>query len=85
MSDLYLIRKVIILKKIHVTMNTFIPPFFKNSSLSLNGKTCGNESHEKETYLRFSCRFITYWSRKSQSLQMRALQKRSERNRLSLL
>ena len=42
-------KKVIILKKIQVKMKTFAPPFFNHFSLSLKRKTCGNESHEKET------------------------------------
>ena len=42
-------KKVIILKKIHVTMKSFAPPFSNHFSLTLNRKkTCGNESHEKE-------------------------------------
>ena len=45
-------KKVIILRKIQVTMKTFAPPFFIHFSLSLNRKkACGNESHEKETNL----------------------------------
>ena len=40
MSDLYLIRKVTILKKIQVRMKTFIPPFSNHFSLSLNRKKC---------------------------------------------
>ena len=43
-------EKVIILRKIQATMKTFTPPLFNHLSLSLNRKkTCGNESHEKET------------------------------------
>ena len=43
-------RKVIILRKAHVTIKSFAPPFFNHFSLSLNRKkACGNESHEKET------------------------------------
>ena len=38
MSDLYLIKKVIILKKIQVAMKTFAPPFFNHFNLSLNQK-----------------------------------------------
>ena len=42
-------KKVIILKKIQVTMKSFISSFFSHFSLSLSrNKTCGNESHEKE-------------------------------------
>ena len=49
-SDLHLMKKVIILKKIQVTMKTIIPPIFSHFSLSLNRKkTCGNGSHGKET------------------------------------
>ena len=44
-----LMKKPIILRKIHVTMKSFTLPFFNHFSLSLNRKTCGNESHEKET------------------------------------
>ena len=43
-------KKVIILRKIQKTMKTFAPLFFNHFSLSLSSKkTCGNESHEKET------------------------------------
>ena len=43
-------KKLIILKKIRVTIKTFAPPFFNHFSLNLNRKkTCDNESHEKET------------------------------------
>ena len=31
-------KKLIILKKIHMTMKTFAPPFFNHFSLSLNKK-----------------------------------------------
>ena len=55
-------------------------------------KMCGNESHEKETKHIYASaadllhiRIITYYNRKSQLVQMRVLQKRSERNRFSLL
>ena len=48
MSDLYFMHKVIFLKKIEMTMKTFVPQFFNCFSLSLNKKR-GNESHEKET------------------------------------
>ena len=58
MSDLYLIKKVIILKKIQAAMKTFVPPFFNHFNLSLNQKkkkkTCGNESHENETKLIYN-------------------------------
>ena len=36
MSDLYLMKKVIILKKILVAMKSFAPPFFNHFSLNLN-------------------------------------------------
>ena len=43
-------KRLIILKKIQVTMKAFVSPFFNHFSLSLSKKeTCGNESHEKET------------------------------------
>ena len=49
-SQIYiLMKKVIILRKIHLAMITFGPEFFNHFSLSLNKKTCGNDSHEKET------------------------------------
>ena len=38
MSDLYLIKKVIILKKMQVTMKTSTPPLFNHFNLSLNRK-----------------------------------------------
>ena len=38
MSDLYLMKRVIILKKRHVTMKTFTPPFINHFRLSLNRK-----------------------------------------------
>ena len=44
-----LMEKVIILKKIHVTIKSFAPPFFNHFSLSLNSKkTCGSESHHEK-------------------------------------
>ena len=46
MSDLYLMMKLIILKKIQVTMKTFAPTFQFEPGQE---KTCSNESHEKET------------------------------------
>ena len=50
MSDLYLMKKVIILKKRQVSMETFAPPYFNHFNLNLNKKkTCWNENHEKET------------------------------------
>ena len=42
-----LMKKVIILRKIHVTIKSFSPPFLKHFSLSLNRKKHG--SHQKET------------------------------------
>ena len=45
-----LMTKVIILRKMQVTMKTFTPPFVNHFSLNMNRKKmCGNESHEKET------------------------------------
>ena len=45
-----LMKKVVILRKIKVTMKSFAPSFSNRISLSLNrNKMCGNESHEKET------------------------------------
>ena len=42
-------KKVIILRKIQKTMNTFAPPFLNYFSLNLNiKKTCGNDNHEKQ-------------------------------------
>ena len=38
LSDLYSAKKVIILKKIQVTVKTFTPPFLNHFSLSLNRK-----------------------------------------------
>ena len=44
------INEVIVLKKIQVTMKTFAPPFFQPLKfVPEQKKTCGNESHEKET------------------------------------
>ena len=54
MSHFYLMKKMIILKKIQVTMKNFTSPFFNHLSLSLNRKKCGNESHEKETRYIYS-------------------------------
>ena len=47
MLDLYLMKKVIILKKIQVTMKSFAPRLFNRFNLDLNRKK--RESHEKET------------------------------------
>ena len=47
MADLYLMKKVIILKKIQVTMKNFAPLLFNHFNLDLSRKKC--ESHEKET------------------------------------
>ena len=44
MSDLYLMKKVIILRKI---LKSFAPPFFNYLSLNLNRKKRGIMSHEK--------------------------------------
>ena len=41
-------KKVIILRKIQVTMKTFVLPFF-NQFEPEQKKMCGNESHKKET------------------------------------
>ena len=50
MSDLYLMKRVVIPKKIQVIMKTFVSPFFNHFSLLLNRKKMyGNESPEKET------------------------------------
>ena len=49
MSDLYLMKKVVILKTIQVMMKTFFPPFSTISVWAWSENTCGNESHEKET------------------------------------
>ena len=56
----YLMKKVIILKKIQVTTKTFVPPFFNNFSLSMNRKQRVRAMRKKKTYLCFSCQFITY-------------------------
>ena len=45
----------------------------------------GIKAMMKKLNICFSCRFITYQDRKSRLVQMRTLQKRSERNRFSLL
>ena len=47
-------NKVIILRKIQVTMKTFSPPFFNHFRMALNrkktyGNERSNEGHEKET------------------------------------
>ena len=42
-----LMKKVIILRKIHVTIKSFAAPFSNHFSLSLNGKK--RESHERKT------------------------------------
>ena len=45
-----LMKKVIILRKIQMTMKNFVPPFFKSFiSESEKKKTSGNELHEKKT------------------------------------
>ena len=44
-----LIKKVIILRKIHMTMKSFAPPLFNHFRLSLNRKKTCNENYEKET------------------------------------
>ena len=47
---LKIMKKVIILRKIHVTIKYFVPPFLNHFSLNLNRKkTCPNESQGKET------------------------------------
>ena len=45
-------KKMISLRKLQVTMKTFVPPFFNHFSLNLNRKkTCVNESHESHFVL----------------------------------
>ena len=75
MSDLYF-KKVIILRKINVTMKSFAPPFFNHFSLSLNKKQRVVMSHEKETkaihasaadFLHIRVRNLD-WSRRKASL-----------------
>ena len=50
------------LRKIHVTIKSFPPPFFNHFSLSLNRKrTCDNESYVKETnYIHASAPGLLY-------------------------
>ena len=50
MSDFYLMKKVIISKKIQVTMKTVRSTIFQPFQFEPEQKkTCGNESHERET------------------------------------
>ena len=50
MSQIHiLMKKLVILKKIQVTMKTSAPLFFNHFGLSLKKITFGNESHEKVT------------------------------------
>ena len=79
--DLYLMKKVIILKKIQVTTKSFPPPFFNHFSLSLNEKTCSNESHEKQIkYIYASAaNFLHIRIGNLKLVQIWALQKRSKR------
>ena len=50
MSDLYFNEESDYSEENTNDNDTFAPPFFDHFSLSLNRKkTCGNESHEKET------------------------------------
>ena len=51
-----LMKKVIIMGKMHVIINSFAPPFISHFSLNLNRKkSCGNETHKKETkYIQVS-------------------------------
>ena len=49
MSDLYLMKKVVILKNIQVTVKTFFPPFSTISVWARTENMCGNDNHEKET------------------------------------
>ena len=60
MSDLYLMKNVTILRKVLVTMKTFVPLFF--NQFEPEQKTMlGNTSHEKETkHFCFRCQFVTY-------------------------
>ena len=76
-------------ESIHIATRTFALPFFNHFSLSLNRKKCvvmgAMRKKLNEHIYTPSNRFITYQNRKSQLVQMQTLQKRSERNRLSLL
>ena len=74
-----LMEKLIIQRKIQVTMKTFAPPFFNDFNLSLNRKKCDVESHEKETKdIHVSDVDLLHINRKSRPVQMWTLQKRSE-------
>ena len=54
-----LMKKVIILRKIHVAIKSFAPPFSNHFSLSLNGKK--RESHEKNVFtLQLPIHYILY-------------------------
>ena len=69
--------------------------YFNEESDYSKENTCHNEDfcttilHHRKILNIFTLQlliyYIQYWNRKSQLVQMRTLQKRSERNRLSLL
>ena len=81
-------KKVIILRKIQMTVKSFAPPFFNHFSLSMNKKTgvvMRTMTKKLKTFSHLSCQFITYQNRKSRQVQMPTLQKRSEIHILYLL
>ena len=73
MSDLYLMKKVVILKKIQMTMKVFAPPFFNCSSLSLNRKKRVTESHKTETKHIYASAADLLHNTISQLVQMQTL------------
>ena len=86
-NHLFWTVRVVILRKLHVTVKSFAPPFFNHFSLSLNRKkhVVKRAMRKKLNIFTLQIYYIMYYNRKSPLVQMRTLLKRSERNRLSLL
>ena len=80
-----LMMKVIILKKIQVTMKTFAPPFFQPFQFEQQKKRVVMRAMRKKRNIFTLQLPIYYIIEQEVSIRMRTLQKRSERNRLSLL
>ena len=77
--------KVIILKKIQVTMKTFASPFFNHFSLSLNRKKCEGMRTMRKKLNIFMLQLSTYYIGEKEIGANADIPKRSQRNSLPLL
>ena len=56
-----LMKKVIILRKIHVSIKCFAPPFFNHFSLHLNRKKCAVMRAIKTKLIIFTLQLLIYY------------------------